>query len=162
MLQKKKNAALIIFSVIIIVAAVIFINSTKKIVTGNALRLEINRMNKTQCIEGWYQLDHVKKDLIITHNHLYMVVLKKQGNEWAVTSLVNPSRFYHFRLQGSTVSYIDLDESGNQVAICYGGIDDTDEPLYIFDLELNRLKEYPHNEFPADIVFVEPENRTFV
>ena len=158
------SAAIVI--VVIVIVFVVFINPqksltffTKRIVTGMTLSFEINRMNKTKCALGWYELDYVTNNLLIMHNHMYVVVMKNHDSKWRVIALINPSWFYHFRLQGSTVSSVKVDESARYVAIHYVGIDDTKEPLYIFDLERSKLKQYPHGEFPVGITFSNAKNR---
>ena len=128
----------------------------KTIVSGQAVRGELERMNRVR--GDWYCLDHAKNDLIVAHNSLYAVVIKRLEENWTVTQLLNPMPFKHYNLQGSTVSSVRIDAGENFIAIQSTGIDGVEDTLYIFDLNRLKFSKHKHNAFPANLEFNRSDN----
>lgn len=163
--MRKRKKTIIVVTFVFAMLALVISNEylsfiPKKIVVGETLPKEVQKMNRAYCGEGphFYKLDYAKEDLMVAHNHLYMVVLQKQDGEWLTACLVNPYPIRRFRLQGSTVTSVKVDNSARYIAIVSTGTDGIDSPLYIFDLERTELQKYAHDDYPADMTFSEQEN----
>ena len=101
----------------------------------------------------WVRLDYARNGLIVLHNSRYAIVLCEQEGTWTITQILNPDPLRHFFPQGSTVSSVDVDDSEQYIAIHSIGIDDVDDPLYIFNLHDSQFTEYVHDDFPEDLHF---------
>lgn len=129
--------------------------------TGDAASAKMRRVNWSEASAatiGYYFLDHACPECIIMHNHLYAVVMQPEDGAWRVTHLVNPEPDYHFRLQGSTVSSVDVSADGGYVIIGTKGIDGSEDPHYVLSLEDGSLVQYAYGQLPTSIVPRQEEN----
>ena len=119
------------------------------------LKKELRRMNNMQDSNelDWFDLDYARNGLIVLHNSKYAIVLCEKEGTWTITQMLNPNPLRHFWLQGSTVSSVDVDESEQYIAIHSIGIDNVNDPLYIFNLQDSQFTKYAHGDFPEDLNF---------
>ena len=119
-----------------------------------AMRIELRIMD---IFPGEHpELDRTVYDqngLRVSYNYRNVRVYQKENEEWGLTHLLNPSPLRHFRMQGSTISRVVVDNSENYIAIFTSGIDDIRAPIYIFDLSESRFTQYEYGDFPDTIDF---------
>ena len=151
----KKDAIALVALFAVLVSVSVYAIVSQRIVTGNSLPAKVQKMNSAWCGDGpyFYIIDYAEGDKIIVHNHLYMVELRKQGDEWVTTCLANPEYPFHFYLQGSTYTAFQEDETGRYIAIYDAGDNGISEPIYVFDTELMKFKSYYTKNFPDDSRF---------
>jgi len=163
MSSKTKKILVVCSLPIVVVAILLYLSSAQRVVASDSsLRASIREMNRVNLggIEV-FRLVYAENGLIVAYNSIYVVVIEQNDNgRWEVTHLLNPVPFQHFRLQGSTISVVAVDSTGNFIAIYSFGDDIEDDALYIFDLSKSEFTTHEHGAFPDEMNFSSPENRT--
>ena len=118
-----------------------------------AMRIELRIMDM---FPGELETDltiHDQNGLRVAYNYRNVRVYQKENGEWVLSYLLNPSPLRHFRMQGSTVSRVTVDSSGNYIMIRTVSIDGIQDPIYVFDLNTSRFTRYEYGNFPEGIDF---------
>ena len=153
------GVVIVVLAISLIAAAAIMIHNHllgQRVILSDtlAMRIELRIMDIFPGEHpGFDRTVYNQNDLRVSHNYRNVRVYQKENEEWVLTHLLNPSPLRHFRMQGSTISRVVVDNSENYIAIYTSGIDDIRAPIFIFDLSESRFTQYEHGDFPDDIDF---------